>query len=169
MTVSEKACYIKGLLEGMNYNKDSNEGKLFTAILDLLEDLALSVQDLEDETAMLNDYIEEIDEDLGEVEKDFYECDDDCDCDCDCDDDCDCGCEDCDFDCDFDCDNCKCECDCEDCVEELECPACGEMVYIDSEEIDNLEKVVCPHCNAECDIVCTDEECGCGCDCGCEE
>ena len=87
MTVSEKASYLKGLLEGMNYDKNSNEGKLFAAILDLLEDLALSVQDLEDEAALLNDYIEEIDEDLGEVEKDFYECEDDCDCIdfCDCD------------------------------------------------------------------------------------
>ena len=158
MTVSEKASYLKGLLDGMNYDQNSNEGKLFAAILDLLEDLALSVQDLEDETAMLNDYIEEIDEDLGEVEKDFYECeDDDCDCDCDCD---------CD-DCDCDCDDCDCDCDCEDCVEELECPACGEMIYIDSEEIEHMEKVICPSCNAELDVVCN--ECECDCDCDCED
>ena len=137
MTVSEKASYLKGLLEGMNYDKNSNEGKLFAGILDLLEDLALTVQDLEDETALLNDYIEEIDEDLGEVEKDFYECDGDCDCDC-------------------------------DCVEELECPACGEMIYIDSDVIETLEKVVCTSCGAELDVVCNDEECECCCG-ECEE
>lgn len=153
MTVSEKASYLKGLLEGMNYDKNSNEGKLFAGILDLLEDLALTVQDLEDETALLNDYIEEIDEDLGEVEKDFYECDGDCDCDCD--------------DCDCDCDDCDCDCDC-DCVEELECPACGEMIYIDSDVIETLEKVVCTSCGAELDVVCNDEECECCCG-ECEE
>ena len=36
MNVSEKAAYLKGLIEGMNYDKDSNEGKLFAGILDLL-------------------------------------------------------------------------------------------------------------------------------------
>ena len=144
MNVSEKAAYLKGLIEGMNYDKDSNEGKLFAGILDLLEDLAMSVHDLEDENAMLNDYIEEIDEDLGEVEKDFYECEDD---ECDCDDCCDC-------------------CD-DDCCEELECPACGEKIYIDSEEIDHMDKVVCPSCNAELDIVCNDDCCDDDCDCGC--
>ncbi len=44
MNVSEKAAYLKGLIEGMNYDKDSNEGKLFAGILDLREDLAMSVQ-----------------------------------------------------------------------------------------------------------------------------
>ena len=47
MTVSEKAAYLKGLIEGMNYDTNSNEGKLFKAIAELLEDISLSVLDLE--------------------------------------------------------------------------------------------------------------------------
>ena len=121
MNVSEKAAYIKGLMEGMEIDTSKGEGKLLAVMADLLEDLALSVQDLEDENATLREYIEEIDEDLGAVEEDFYCCDDDdCDCcDCDC---CDCDCDDDDY---CDCDDCEDDCDCCDCCEclELECPA----------------------------------------------
>ena len=77
MTVSEKAAYIKGLIEGMKIDTSDGEGKVISAMADLLEDLSLSVLDLEDETATLNDYVEEIDEDLGAVEEELY-----CDCDC---------------------------------------------------------------------------------------
>lgn len=100
MNPSEKAAYIKGLMEGMKFDTESDSGKLFAKIVDLLEDLALSVQDLEDEVAQLNDFADELDEDLGAVEEELYGpcdcCDDDCccddeDCDCCCDDE-DCGC-----------------------------------------------------------------------------
>ena len=54
MTVSEKAAYIKGLIEGMKIDTSDGEGKVISAMADLLEDLSLSVLDLEDETATLN-------------------------------------------------------------------------------------------------------------------
>ena len=146
MNISEKAAYIKGLMEGMNYDTNSNEGKLFKAIANLLEDLSLSILDLEDEQALTNEYLEELDMDLGELEADFYECDDDDD-DCDCCD-CDCDCDDCD--CDDDCDCCDCDCDCgddDDCCDffETECPHCGEKLYVDN-ALDG-EEIDCPSCN----------------------
>lgn len=108
MNLTEKAAYIKGLMEGMNFDTGTNEGKLIKNIVELLEDLSLSVLDLEDENALLGNYIDEIDESLGEVEEevfgyenergpydDDYDDDDECDDDCDCCDDLedDCGCE----------------------------------------------------------------------------
>ena len=36
MTISEKSAYLKGLMEGMNLNTESNEGKMIAAILYLL-------------------------------------------------------------------------------------------------------------------------------------
>ena len=93
MNPSEKAAYIKGLMEGMKFDTESDTGKLISKIVDLLEDLSLTVQDLEDEVAQLNDFTDELDADLGEVEEEVFGpcdccCDDD---DCCCDDDCDCG------------------------------------------------------------------------------
>lgn len=86
MTVTEKVAYLKGLAEGLEIAENSKEGKLLKAVMDILSDLALSVEDLEDYTAELTEQVDAIDEDLDSLEKDFYE-DDDCDCDCGCEDD----------------------------------------------------------------------------------
>ena len=72
MNLTEKAAYLKGLMDGMNFDKNTNEGKLIAGIIDMMDDLALSVSDLEDETATLSEYVEELDEDLGAVEEDLY-------------------------------------------------------------------------------------------------
>ncbi len=140
MTVSEKAAYIKGLMEGMSIDTSKGEGKILAAMADLLEDLSLTVLDIEDEAATLRDYIEEIDEDLGAVEKQRY-CGDVCDCGCD--DDCVC--------CDCDDDDCDC-CDCCECLE-LECPACGEPVYIDEDDVDDIDELECPSCGQVLNVV----------------
>lgn len=135
MTLTEKVAHLKGLMEGLDINDSTKEGKVLKYIADILEDMALSVCDLEDETETLNQYIEEIDEDLGMLEDDFYD-DDDCDCDC-----CDCDDDDCDCDCCCDDDDDICE------FYEVTCPSCGEPVYID-DSIDP-SRVICPSCNAE--------------------
>lgn len=167
MNVSEKAAYIKGLIEGLAIDTTKAEGKVIAAMADLLEDISLSILDLEDETATLGDYIEEIDEDLGAVEEELY-CDDDyCDC-CDCCDDydecdcCDC-CDDDDDDEDYDCDCCDCDCECL----ELLCPACNEPVYIDECDIDKIDELECPSCGKVLQLVEVDDEC-CDC-CDCED
>lgn len=136
MTISEKAAFLKGLMAGMNIDANTNEGKLFQAIADLLEDISLSVSDLEDGQAYLEEYIDEIDMDLGEVERDIYECEDDDDCDC-------CDCCDC---CDDDCCDCDELCDCFATV----CPTCGEEICYDADLV--ADSIVCPSCNTEIEL-----------------
>ena len=70
MGISEKVAYLKGLMEGMNLNADSNEGKLFLAIADVLDEIALEVEDLTDEVMELGDGLDVISDDLGDVEDD---------------------------------------------------------------------------------------------------
>lgn len=133
MDILEKCAYIKGLAEGLNLDATKPEGKVINAILDLLGDLTATVADIDDEVATLNDYVEEIDHDLGDAEEYLYG-DDECDC-CD-DDECDdCDCEDCDCD--------DCDCDDEDFMEAM-CPHCGEQVCFDN-EIDPKD-LICPAC-----------------------
>ncbi len=48
MGISEKIAYLKGLMEGMKIDEQSNEGKLFAAIVDVLDEVALEVEDLTD-------------------------------------------------------------------------------------------------------------------------
>ena len=100
MTVTEKVSYLKGLAEGLGIDENEKNGKVIKAIIDVLDDLAFTVADLEDGFDELIEQVDAIDEDLGSLEDDFYEDEDEDDYDyeddddeCDCgDDDCGCGC-----------------------------------------------------------------------------
>ena len=71
MDIGKKVAYLKGLAEGLDISSDSKNGKIIKGILDVLEDIAASIEVLEDENAELEDYITEIDDDLGMLEQDF--------------------------------------------------------------------------------------------------
>ena len=73
MSLNEKISYLKGLIEGLNIDANSKEGKIYNAIIDVLEDAALSIEDLDDEVALLNQVVDEIDEDLGSVEEELMD------------------------------------------------------------------------------------------------
>ena len=76
MGISEKVAYLKGLMEGMNLSADSNEGKLFRAIVDVLDEIALEVEDLTDEVMELGDGLDVISDDLSDVEDVIFDEDD---------------------------------------------------------------------------------------------
>ena len=48
MTLSEKSAYLKGLMEGMKLDTETNEGKLISEIISMLQDVAENVSDLEE-------------------------------------------------------------------------------------------------------------------------
>ena len=132
MTTKEYSSYIKGLMDGANYDTTTTEGKIIAALADLCSQMAGDIETLRDELDTANDYIEELDEDLGAVEDIIYDCEDDDDDDDDDDDEC--------------CDCCGCDDD-EDSEEEFYCamcPKCGGKVYFD--DTVNPEDVVCPAC-----------------------
>ena len=60
--------YLKGLMEGMDFSNDPSQGKLFTAMADLLGSLSDRVEAIEELMDDLNDYVESIDDDLAELE-----------------------------------------------------------------------------------------------------
>ena len=69
MTLTEKAAYLKGLIEGYELNNDSKEGKVYTALIDLLDDLAMSVEDTEAGVDELYEVVEEIITEDGQTAK----------------------------------------------------------------------------------------------------
>lgn len=145
MDICEKISYIKGLAEGLSLDDTTKEGKVLSAIIDLLGDITEEICDIEDGCDELMEQIDAVDEDLSAVEELLYG-DDDCDCDCD-------GCDDCD-------------CDCDDEVYEIECPACNDVIYLDSQMLEE-EGMTCPNCGTELEFD-FDCDCCCECDCGCE-
>jgi hypothetical protein len=145
MELKEKAAYLKGLAEGLEFDKETKEGKLIAALIDLTAELCDAVEvldadmdELVDEVVELREYIEEIDDDLNDVEEfldeevDLEDWDDE-------DEDED---EEDDEWCDGDCDGC---CGCGDEFFEIVCPSCGETICFD-ESVDP-ENLVCPACN----------------------
>lgn len=69
MTTSEKVAYLKGLAEGFGMDPASREGKLLGVITDILEDLALDLEDVEDSVAELEEGLDAVSEDLEDVEE----------------------------------------------------------------------------------------------------
>ena len=77
MTISEKSAYLKGLMDGLKLNTESDEGKMIAAIVDMLGDLARKVTDIEDTTIAISDELDEIEEDLDAIEDFIMDVDDD--------------------------------------------------------------------------------------------
>ena len=138
MNLTEKVAYIKGMLE-MAELEDSKENKILKAVIDVLDDMALTVEDVEDGMAELCEQIDAIDEDLSSVEEDLYDDEDD---------DCDCGC------CDDDEDD--------DDYYEMECPACHDIICINEDMLEE-GSIDCPNCGTDLqfDFECDDENCDC--------
>lgn len=82
MKLNEQVSYLQGLADGANLTEGAN-GKFYYALLDTLESIALSIEELEDDFDELEEFAMSIDEDLSELEDEFYsELDWDlCDCD----------------------------------------------------------------------------------------
>ena len=73
MTISEKVAYLKGLAEGLAIDsKKSDEGKLISVIIDVLEEIGLSIEDLENSVDELGEELDAVSDDLADVEEDLY-------------------------------------------------------------------------------------------------
>lgn len=133
MNTSEKVAYVKGLAEGLGYDNTSKEGKILAAILDILEDVAHDIEDLEENAWNLGEAIDQVSDDLADIEEAVYD-------------------EDYDEDEDDDDDECGGCCGCCDDKEpvfyEVTCPACGNTITIDEDVLD-LGSIECPNCGEE--------------------
>ena len=138
---------MKGVCDGLNIDTEkSKEGKLISVIIDILEEVGMSIEDLEENATAMGEEIDAISDDLSDVEEIVYEDDDEDDDDCCCDDD--------DF---F----------------EVECPNCEQPLVIDEDVLEE-GAIQCPNCREKFALDLSDD-CCCGdgdedgCGCGCEE
>lgn len=124
MTNKEKVSYIRGLAEGLELDESKKEVKVINAIIDLLDDMALSISEMQDSFDDMTDQLDAVDEDLGSLEEDFYEDEED---------------EEDDGECYYEvtCPNCQeTICLSEDIIEDgqMDCPNCGETLEFDLDE-----------------------------------
>ena len=71
--ISERVAFIKGLAEGMKIDDSTNEGKLLNAMIDVLDDISLAIEDIEEIQDEMGEQVDGIDEDLAELEKIMYD------------------------------------------------------------------------------------------------
>ena len=135
MTISEKSAYLKGLMDGLSLNTETDEGKMIAAIVDLMGDITRKVTDIEDTTIAISDELDEIEEDLDAIEdfimdedEDDYEDEEDFDWDD----------EDEEFEEGFDFG------DEDTTIYEVQC-VCGEVINFDEETLEE-GSIICPNC-----------------------
>ena len=138
MTLSERTAYLKGLMEGMQMDTETNEGKLFKAIIETLDDMALTVSDVEDVVDAICDELDVIEEDLETVEEylldeedyddedDYYDDDDEF---------------------DFG----------DEVIYDVKCPTCGSVISLDEDMLD-AGSIDCPDCGELLEFDLDDEE-----------
>ena len=129
MTLSEKSAYLKGLMEGMKLDTETNEGKLISEIISMLQDVAENVSDLDE----VEEALYELEDDDDEYD-DYEDISDEDDAD------------------DQDEYNFGTET-----LYEVKCPTCGEVITIDEEMLDE-GATTCPNCGEELEFDMEDEE-----------
>ncbi len=138
MTITEKTAYLKGLMEGLKIGKEDDMGKLVSAIVETLDEMALAIDDIDAHMDEVDAEIEDIEDTIEDIEDAIDDIDDDIDDICDAideiydDDD--------EDDDDYDWDD--------DELYELECPTCGEHIVIDEVQLGGGE-MKCPACGED--------------------
>ena len=128
MTISEKVAYLKGLAEGLNLDVEkSKEGKLISVMIGILEEVGLSIEDLEENALALGEEIDVLSDDLADVESVVFEDEED----------------------DEDEED-------EDDYFEVECPNCEEPLIIDDEALAAGE-IQCPNCETRFSLDLSDD------------
>ena len=148
MTISEKSAYIKGLMDGLNLDTEKAEGKLISALVELMGDVTKKLTDVEETTIAISDELDEIEEDLDAIEDyilddeddDYYDDEDD-------------------FD-DYDEDDYDEEGfdfgDEDSIIYEVKC-ACGNIINFDEETLEE-GSIVCDECGETLEFTFEDDE-----------
>ena len=138
MTINEKVAYLKGLADGLELDKEpTKEGKLLKVVIEVLEEIGFTLEELEETDQLLSEGLDAVSEDLEDVEELLFSEDDE-------EDGCGCGCG-----CDHDHDH----------FFEVECPQCGMELVVDQDVLEE-GAIYCPTCDQTftLDLVDDDED-----------
>ncbi|MDE5569927.1 MAG: hypothetical protein K2I82_04655 [Ruminococcus sp.] len=129
MKLTEKMSYLQGLLNGLEIDSSTKEGKALIQMSEVMAELVIYVEDLQSQVDELTELCDILDEDLGQVEEELFDCD---------------SCEECD-EC-FSEEDDDYELDDDDELYEVTCPTCGDTILVDEGMIDE-GSINCPNCN----------------------
>lgn len=138
MKLTEKMSYLKGLMDGLEIDCSTKEGKVISQMSEVLFELVLYVDDLQSQVDELTELCDSLDEDLGEVETEIFG-DEDFGCG-------ECNCLDNDDDDEYYEDDDEDDYDLDDELYEITCPTCGDTILLNEDMIEE-GSMSCPNCN----------------------
>jgi formylmethanofuran dehydrogenase subunit E len=115
--IISKVSYLSGLVDGLEINTTTKEGKVLTEIVNVLKVMAEEVDEISGSQKDMEDYIDAMDEDLSSLQDEIYDNDYEL----------------------FE--------DEGDNFIQLKCSNCGDDVYVDKDIIKQKEKITCPNCH----------------------
>ena len=118
MDLNAKAAYIRGLMNGMEFDPNSKNGRIIAAMMDLLEAMAATVTEHDDALDQVYDELDAMDEDMDDLTSALFDIDDEDE-------------DDMDSEAEY----------------EVTCPNCGVVTAVDVDTLLNQE-LVCPSCGA---------------------
>ncbi|WKY46816.1 transcriptional regulator [Eubacteriaceae bacterium ES3] len=116
--INEKVAYTKGLMDGLEIDGTTSEGKVLFQVMDILEDVVDALDGLTEAQEDLESYVEMVDDDLSDLEEFILD-------------------EDFDDEDDYD--------ELDDDFYEVICPECGNVFITEFEAFED-DSVVCPEC-----------------------
>ena len=127
MKLSEKMSYLKGLAAGLRIDITTNEGRILSEMMEVLETAVMYIDDLQNQVDELTELCEDLDSDLGDVDEFLLDEDD----------------EDYDFDEEEDlyetvCPTCENTIVLADSILDegsMKCPCCGELLEFDFDDL----------------------------------
>jgi len=125
--IRTRVAYLQGLAEGLDIDSASSEGRVLSAMIDVLGEMADELSVVTEAQEKLAEYVEDVDFDLGSLEDSLYADEDD------------------DAEVLFVPERSLMQEE-EDGVHFAVCPQCGETLGATGGEIENELDVVCPSC-----------------------
>lgn len=116
--IRSRVSYLQGLVSGLDIDNSTKEGRILNEMVQLLGDVSKELEELRANQAELESYLETLDEDLYDLEGEFYGTQDDM----------------------LDID--------EENMVKVRCPECHDLVYFDADLLDDddIIEITCPQC-----------------------
>jgi hypothetical protein len=68
----EKVAYLNGLIDGMELDESTKEGKALIVIAEILEDIVEELEDVMESQSEMEEFLDLMDEDLSNVEEEIF-------------------------------------------------------------------------------------------------
>ena len=131
MELKEKVAYLKGLMEGMEYDVSTKAGKLMAAVVETLDAMAGSVEEIDTDVDQLFEEVDAVSEDLEDGVDYLFDGED--------------GDEE-DYADEY-----------EAGLYEITCPNCGEVVCVDEDMLAS-DDLTCPNCGTKFEVDFSEDE-----------